>query len=201
MGAIAAKSQGCFTKHPLAATVSRNNERRGDQMTDKANNHMSGFNRRLMPAVLAIAAIFIASPADDQTEVLRLSQARLAESINHVTKRFNQFGKKLVALKDSSAFAKVTITAYHPVKEQCDETPWITASGTPSRPGRTMAVSRYLKKRLNLKWGDLALVPRRGLYVVQDLMNARFWDDRVDLMIPVGAPGFKESNDVVFLRQ
>ncbi|WP_044349354.1 hypothetical protein [Dethiosulfatarculus sandiegensis] len=170
-------------------------------MTGKAETIPPSLSRRFFPAALTVAAIFFASPAGDQIEMLRLNQARLTNSIRYVSGKLNQVGKKLALLRDSSAFAKVTITAYHPVKEQCDETPWVTASGAPSRPGRTMAVSRFLKKRLNLKWGDLAVVPQRGLYVVQDLMSARFWDDRVDLMIPIGAPGFKESKDVVFLRQ
>jgi hypothetical protein len=96
---------------------------------------------------------------------------------------------------------RVTITGYHCVPEQTDSTPDITASGMKSRPGKMVAVSRKLKKRLGLKWGDKIIVPGyKSPLLVADLMGKRITWDAVDIMLPKGVRAFKKKTIVTFIR-
>ena len=114
--------------------------------------------------------------------------------------RLGELGEELEGLDEDLVQAEVTVTAYHPVRAQTDSTPGTTASNRPSRPGRTCAVSRPLRARLGLSWGDALLVPGRGLWVIEDLMGPRIQHDAVDLMLPIGAPGFSEVARVTVVR-
>lgn len=83
----------------------------------------------------------------------------------------------------------VTLTCYHPVKEQCDDDPHITADGSEIdfkklRKGQIKwcAISR------DLLWLFPKDKPKRihiegyGVYEVRDVMNARF-NHRVDILL------------------
>jgi 3D (Asp-Asp-Asp) domain-containing protein len=61
-------------------------------------------------------------------------------------------------------------------------------------------VSRGLKERLGLQWGDLVAIPGRGVWVVEDLMDAGVKGDSVDLMLPRQERPFREVAQVVFVR-
>ena len=86
----------------------------------------------------------------------------------------------------------ITVTIYHPVPEQCDDTPFITASLAQIdslNPGkhRWIALSRDLKKKL--AWGDTVVlsgddIPTEylGEWYVQDVMNKRFTNS-IDLLV------------------
>lgn len=75
---------------------------------------------------------------------------------------------------------KVTATAYSARKEECDATPWFTASMTLSRVG-VIAVSRDLEKEFGLSMGDFVFIPDYGLFRIEDRMNPR-WTKRIDIL-------------------
>lgn len=128
------------------------------------------------------------------------ARGRQQERARAIAERLADLGADAAGAGPEALEATVVVTAYHPVRAQTDSTPWVTASNRPSRPGRTCAISRPLRARLGLRWGDIAIVPGRGAWVVEDLMAARIDAEAVDLMLPVGAPAFREHANVVFIR-
>lgn len=165
----------------------------------------------LAGAVLASAGVWIWSTANLGRTWLPLEiaarQAELAERRGRndaraecLALRLGELEEDVDGLDDDLVSAEVTLTAYHPVRAQTDSTPGITASNRPSRPGRTCAVSRELRARLGLRWGDFLVVPGRGLWVIEDLMGPRIQHDAVDLMLPVGSPVFSETAQVIVVR-
>lgn len=72
----------------------------------------------------------------------------------------------------------VTATAYTPCKFECDDTPFITASGKTVRDG-IIAVSRDLHKIL--PFGSKVKI-NNEIYTVDDLMNRR-WKKRIDFFV------------------
>ena len=95
----------------------------------------------------------------------------------------------------------VTVTMYHPVREQTDSTPNILADGTRIRTQEAsnykfIAVSRNLLKRWGgwLDYGDFVLLKgtkdKDGVYQVRDAMNARFVN-RIDILESPGTKPYK----------
>jgi 3D (Asp-Asp-Asp) domain-containing protein len=95
----------------------------------------------------------------------------------------------------------VTVTMYHPVPNQTDATPYITASGfrldkKNPKKDRIIAISRDLKQKLD--FGDTVILQGIGKwdgeYVVHDVMNKRF-KNRIDILINPNdeATMFKEA--------
>jgi 3D (Asp-Asp-Asp) domain-containing protein len=76
----------------------------------------------------------------------------------------------------------VTATAYSPTVEECDETPFITASGRRVRPG-IIALSRDIEREFGVKFGDVLYLEGLGYYEFQDRMHWR-WKRRVDIFLP-----------------
>ena len=87
---------------------------------------------------------------------------------------------------------KVTVTTYNPTKEQCDNTPNITADGTRIKPWRAtdyryVALSRELLDRWGgpFNYGDYIVIEGTdgwdGIYQVRDTMNPK-WTNRVDIL-------------------
>ena len=87
---------------------------------------------------------------------------------------------------------KVTVTTYNPTKEQCDNTPNITADGTRIKPWRAtdyryVALSRDLLSRWGgpFEYGDYIVIEGTdgwdGIYQVRDTMNPK-WVNRVDIL-------------------
>ena len=87
---------------------------------------------------------------------------------------------------------KVTVTTYNPTKEQCDNTPNITADGTRIKPWkatkyRYVALSRDLLDRWGgpFEYGDYIVIEGTdgwdGIYQVRDTMNPK-WTNRVDIL-------------------
>ena len=87
---------------------------------------------------------------------------------------------------------KVTVTTYNPTREQCDNTPNITADGTTIKPWRAsdyryVALSRDLLSRWGgpFEYGDYIVIEgtgdRDGIYQVRDTMNPK-WTNRVDIL-------------------
>ena len=75
----------------------------------------------------------------------------------------------------------VEITAYNPVVEQTDETPFIMASGKTVYQG-AVALSRDLERDLGLKFGDTIEIDGIGRFMFEDRMHRR-WKRRVDILL------------------
>ena len=97
---------------------------------------------------------------------------------------------------------KVTVTMYHPVSDQTDDTPNITADGSVIRINnaseyRYVAVARNMLIRNGgfLNFGDyiwLDAGKKSGVYQVRDVMNRRFVN-RVDILETPGTIPYKYS--------
>lgn len=85
----------------------------------------------------------------------------------------------------------ITGTCYHPIKNQCDSTPLLTANQKKINESdplshRWIAISRDLKEIYS--FGDTIIVSgtKKGVYdgkwVVQDLMNRR-WKKKIDFLV------------------
>ena len=98
---------------------------------------------------------------------------------------------------------KVTVTMYHPVFGQTDDTPNITADGTVIKISRAseyryIAVSRNMLVDYGgfLRFGDYVWVDARkksGLYQVKDTMNKRFMN-RIDILETPGTAPYKYND-------
>ena len=98
---------------------------------------------------------------------------------------------------------KVTVTMYHPVPEQTDSTPNVTADGTVFRienasDYRYIAVSQNMLIRNGgfLDYGDWVVVDagkKSGLYQVRDTMHRR-WTNRIDILESPGVRPYKYNN-------
>jgi len=102
----------------------------------------------------------------------------------------------------------VTVTMYHPVREQTDSTPNILADGTRIRTQEAsnykfIAVSRNLLKRWGgwLDYGDFILLKgtngKDGVYQVRDTMNKR-WVNRIDILESPGTNPYKFETAQIF---
>ena len=95
---------------------------------------------------------------------------------------------------------KVTVTMYHPVPGQTDDTPNITADGSVIRINnaseyRYVAVSRNMLRRDGgfLTYGDyvwLEAGKKSGVYQVRDTMASR-WVNRIDILETPGVTPYK----------
>ena len=107
-------------------------------------------------------------------------------------------------------FRSMNVTGYHPVKEQCDNDPEITADGTKiniNRAGehRFVAISRDLLERWGgkVKYNDYILLkgtPNEkydGIYQVHDTMNSRHkaW---IDILLTPGESSFYFKNITMY---
>lgn len=99
---------------------------------------------------------------------------------------------KLAEENQTNKVDNVIVTMYHPVPEQTDSTPNITADGTlieieNASELKYIAVSRDLlvKNGGFLKFGDYVLLQnaneKSGIYQVRDVMNKRF-TNRIDIL-------------------
>jgi 3D (Asp-Asp-Asp) domain-containing protein len=104
----------------------------------------------------------------------------------------------------------VTLTGYHPVVEQCDSTPDITADGTKiivdrARNYRIAALSRDMLKRWGgpFKYGDLILVKGTrdgvydGIYQIRDTMHQRH-ENWIDVLLTPGDKSTKQDNILIY---
>ena len=97
----------------------------------------------------------------------------------------------------------VVVTMYHPVAEQTDDTPNITADGTVIKISkaseyRYVAVSRNMLTRYGgfLRYGDYVWVDagkKSGVYQVRDTMAPR-WVNRIDILESPGVKPYKYND-------
>ena len=106
--------------------------------------------------------------------------------------------------EDGTFRTNVTVTMYHPTRQQTDSTPNITADGTKiniwkASKYRYVAVSRDLLSRWGgpLNYGDWIVIEgagkNSGVYQVRDTMNPK-WVKRVDILKTPGTKQFKYDN-------
>jgi hypothetical protein len=102
---------------------------------------------------------------------------------------------EVAAITEENYFVLETLTIYHPVEGQCDDSPLITASNARidleklrQSEIRWMALSRNLLKKWKgeFNYGDTVMLKSGdpdidGLWVINDNMNKRF-RDRGDLL-------------------
>ena len=103
---------------------------------------------------------------------------------------------------------KVTVTMYHPVAGQTDDTPNITADGSVIKINnaseyRYIAVSRNMLQRSGgfLTYGDyvwLEAGKKSGVYQVRDTMASR-WINRIDILETPGIKPYKYNE--AFIRR
>jgi 3D (Asp-Asp-Asp) domain-containing protein len=87
---------------------------------------------------------------------------------------------------DGYVYVRVLATGYSSSVAETDETPFVTAANTPTRPG-TLALSRDLLREYTpgapFSFGDRVRVHGLGEFLVEDVMNAR-WSNRIDVWFP-----------------
>ena len=104
-------------------------------------------------------------------------------------------------------FKQVRATMYHPVEEQCDNTPLITADGSKIDPYKVsnwnwIAVSQHMLTRNGgpLNYGDTVYVfgteHKDGMYVIKDCMNKRK-TNQIDFLESLGTPQYRYDNVVI----
>ena len=104
-------------------------------------------------------------------------------------------------------FQQVRATMYHPVEEQCDDTPLITADGSKIDPYKVsnwnwIAVSQHMLTRNGgpLNYGDTVFVfgteHKDGMYIIKDCMNKRK-TNQIDFLESLGTPQYKYENVVI----
>ena len=104
-------------------------------------------------------------------------------------------------------FEQVKATMYHPVEEQCDNTPLITADGSKIDPYKVsdwnwIAVSQHMLKRNGgpLNYGDTVYVfgtkHKDGMYIIKDCMNKRK-TKQIDFLESLGTPQYRYDNVVL----
>ena len=165
-------------------------------------------------AILLLLVIFIAHSVEKKGEVDTLTEENLvmkrrvalADSlIFDTTKRGLELAQRL-AIKEEKIEEyennkhQVVVTMYHPVAEQTDDTPNITADGTVIKISkaseyRYVAVSRNMLTRYGgfLRYGDYVWVDagkKSGVYQVRDTMAAR-WINRIDILESPGVKPYK----------
>jgi len=73
----------------------------------------------------------------------------------------------------------VTVTAYSPTEEECDEDPYVTAYQRPVKEG-TIAISRDMEEEFGWHLGDRVHLKDLGVFEVWDRMHPR-WKKKVDI--------------------
>ncbi len=98
-------------------------------------------------------------------------------------------------------FVKVSVTGYTSCPAQTDDTPFVTATLHPTRPG-TLALSRDLLRTFTLnapfEFGDRVLIPGMGIYVVEDTMHPR-WQNTADIWFHDNETALRWGRREVFL--
>mgnify|MGYP003119867315 FL=1 len=118
--------------------------------------------------------------------------------------------KELLEQMDSMPdviFEEIKATMYHPVEEQCDDTPLITADGSKIDPHKVsnwnwIAVSQHMLTRNGgpLNYGDTVYIfgtkHKDGVYVIKDCMNKRK-TNQIDFLESLGTPQYRYDNVVI----
>lgn len=96
----------------------------------------------------------------------------------------------------------VRVTGYNATVNQCDSTPFITASNKRVKLGM-VAVSRDLEKKYNLKFGDFVYLEGYGIFEFQDRLHKRK-KKQVDIYCLTKKDAYKVTKDnvpVIFIKR
>ena len=89
-------------------------------------------------------------------------------------------------VSDGRLYARLVATGYSSTVRETDDTPFVTASNTRTRPG-IVALSRDLLRRYNprapFSFGDVVHISGLGDFIVEDSMHWR-WRRRIDIWFP-----------------
>ena len=148
-----------------------------------------------------IGALVKVDVADSLMTVNTMRGLQLATTLDECQRKLIGIKEKVNA--EAARKLKVTVTMYHPVPEQTDSTPNITADGTVFRienasDYRYIAVSQNMLIRNGgfLDYGDWVVVSageKSGLYQVRDTMHKR-WVNRIDILESPGVSPYKYNN-------
>ena len=135
-----------------------------------------------------------------------VNTVKIANNIDEINNLLNQIDD----MQDTTPeiiFKQVKATMYHPVEEQCDDTPLITADGSKIDPYKVsdwnwIAVSQHMLTRNGgpLNYGDTVYIfgteQKDGMYIVKDCMNKRK-TNQIDFLESLGTPQYRYDNVVL----
>ena len=145
-----------------------------------------------------------------QYKIQEQHQLQLLDTLQLELDSLNFEIKNLLRQMDSMPdviFQQVRATMYHPVEEQCDDTPLITADGSKIDPYKVsnwnwIAVSQHMLTRNGglLNYGDTVYIfgteHKDGVYVIKDCMNKRK-TNQIDFLESLGTPQYRYDNVVL----
>lgn len=123
--------------------------------------------------------------AVSETQLLRGTLRSLLRERSRLRESLLEFG---VPIHDDEGniLLKVVTTGYSSSIYETDDTPFLTAANTQTRPG-IVALSRDLLKPYTpgalFSFGDRIYVSGLGEFIVEDSMNGR-WEKRMDIWFP-----------------
>lgn len=149
--------------------------------------------------LLLIFCLGCSSPTEDQVRDIKIELLK---------QRIEVLSNNSILINTTKR-ARVTVTAYHPVTWQTDNTPRTLANGdyvpNVEKAVPTVALSRDLKASIEFgSWIYLKHIPRHcgtsvsGWYQVRDVMHHR-WRRRVDILLPISEPVFKETDVELYI--
>ena len=139
--------------------------------------------RFLFIAVIALIILIFSCSAKLSKINQENNKVQVKEVIKYVERDIHSFWIRydIALLKNESEIINldnITITSYNNEAEQTDSSPHIMASNRMVYEG-AVAISRDLRKKYNLKWGDIVEV-FNDYYVIEDLMNDKY-KNRIDI--------------------
>ena len=139
------------------------------------------FNYTLTPVLCATIVIMAVVVVVKQQKIDDLThRIQLVEKTSEARKNFVEEARLLQKAKNMSPVRTVTVTAYNPSTDQCDDDPLIAASMRKVRSG-TIAVSRDLFDQ-GWVFGRKVRIEGYGIFEINDLMNKRF-TQRIDIFM------------------
>ena len=163
-------------------------------------------------ACLTILCLFVLEKNKQirQYKIQEQHQLQLLDTLQLELESLNFEIKDLLKQMDSMPdviFQEIKATMYHPVEEQCDDTPLITADGSKIDPYNVsnwnwIAVSQHMLTRNGgpLNYGDTVYIfgtkHKDGMYVIKDCMNKRK-TNQIDFLESLGTPQYRYDNVVI----
>lgn len=132
----------------------------------------------ILCAAMVILAV-VAVVKQQEIDILR-HKLVLAEQTAEARKLMVEEVRLLQKAASAPPVRTVTVTAYNPTTDQCDEDPLIAASMRKVRSG-TIAVSRDLFDQ-GWVFGRKVRIEGLGIFEINDLMNKRF-TQRIDIFM------------------
>ncbi len=112
--------------------------------------------------------------------VLSMVPIILAHKVIYLKNRVSSLEQEVASLMEAKRVRPCTVTAYSPTERECDDTPFLAASGRRPKVG-TVAVSRDLFYS-GWVFGSRIYIEGLGIYRINDLMHPR-WENRIDVFL------------------